>query len=283
MELAVYYDESYPAPWLGQHAGVLRQYLEPRGFKLLNAEELKSWICQKLTGGTCHQTSLVFSQDAVPDTVFPAGVDCANILFRKYLDDGGRIIWLGDVPLWYRAHRSMTEEPLQQTWQYGVPWALLGTVPLIADSSSCCEWVDKLKHVMKSRWYSMRPVNIERPYSFAGLKITPLAYAKVTLLPSSYNMLMISRWKKAGKKVAQISAQVGVGGLALGGGLSLTEAFPKELGIDKPLTLACAWHVRFNEKHPTQGFYRFVDAQIDEINSRILEDAELLAKLGMPV
>ena len=126
----------------------------------------------------------------------------------------------------------------------------------------------------------MRPVNIEKARDFQGLRITPLAYVEVTLLPCSYNMLMISRWKKAGKKVTQVSAQAGVGGLGLGGGLSLAESFPNELGISKPLTLACAWHISFNEDYPTQGFYRFLDAQVEQINTKTLDDVEHLARLG---
>ncbi len=242
---------------------------------------MEAWMRQKINSKTTHESSLVFCQDAVPDTVFSDGVDCANVLFRRYLDEGGRIIWLGDSPLWYRAHRlpDKADEP----WQYGAPLAVLGVIPLIADSSSHSEWVAGLKLNMKSRWYSMRPVHVKSVRKFQGLRITPLAFAKVTLLPSSYNMLMISRWKKAGKKVSQVSAQVGVGGLVLGGGLSLSEEFPEELGIDDPLTLACAWHIRFNETHPTQGFYRFLDTQIDEIRSEMFEDIEQLAKLDKSI
>lgn len=308
MELAVYYDEKYPATWLERYTAGLKLYLEQRGFKPLNAKELKSWMHQKINEKTAYQTSLVFSQDAVPDTVLPDGVDCANVLFRRYLDDGGRIVWLGDIPLWYRAHeKKATSESksnfLFESWQFGVPWAVLGAVPLIADSSTRCEWVQNLKGRMKSRWHSMRPINIEKPSNFlmgslskidftkktlsqqgfARVRITPLAYADVTLVPSSYNMLAITRWKKAGKKVSQISGQVGVGAFSLGAGLSLAETFPKELGIDKTLTLACAWHVRFNEMYPTQGFYRFLDAEIDEIDSKVVEDVETLAKLDIPV
>jgi hypothetical protein len=44
-------------------------------------------------------------------------------------------------------------------------------------------------------------VNTEVSEDRMNLKIEPLAYADVILLPSSLNALVIARWKKAGNKV----------------------------------------------------------------------------------
>ncbi len=283
MELAVYYDKAYPSQWLRRHSADLSRQLTAQGFKRLDAEELEVWMRQKVDNKTAGQSSVVFSQDIVPDTIFPDAVDCANVLLRKYLDEGGRVVWLGDIPLWLRGFSRSSNNQTQEVWQFGVPTAMLGIVPLIADSSSKCIWVDNLKQVMKSSWYSMRPINIRNHTNFIGLQIIPLALVNVTLIPSSYNIIQISRWKKARTRVTQGSAQLGAMGYGVGGGLSVAETFPKELSIEKSMRLACAWQIRFNALYPTQGFYRMLDAQFTELNSTILDDIRTLATLNRAI
>ena len=279
MEKAVYFDEGYPSKWLSrEHSADLRTRLNARGFKTLSAQGLKTWMLEKIGGKTAGNSSIVFSQDVVPDTIFPEGVDCANVLLRQYLDEGGRVVWLGDIPLWYRGLPNQ----IQEVWQFGVPTAMLGVVPLFADSSSNCRWIDSLK-AMKSNWYSMRPINIKNRKNFIGLQVIPLASADVTLMTSSYNISQISRWKKTGTKIKQGSVHIGALGYVIGGEVSMDETFPKELSINESMKLACAWQVRFNETYPTQGFYRILDAQFTELNSAILKDIQILATLDRPI
>jgi hypothetical protein len=284
MKRAVYFDEKYPSKWITRrHSEDLSTHLMANGFERLSAEGLRTWMQDGLESKNVGQSSIVFSQDIVPDTIFPDHVDCANVLFRKYLDEGGRVVWLGDIPLWYR---GLPDNQLKEVWQFGVPTAMLGVVPLFADSSSNCLWIDNLKQVMKSNWYSMRPINIKNHKNFIGLQIIPLALADVTLIPSSYNISQISRWKKAGTKIKQGSLQVGAAGYVIGGEVSIDETFPKELSINESMKLACAWQVRFNKKYPTQGFYRMLDAQFqftEKLNRDVFDDIETFATLDMPI
>jgi len=63
----------------------------------------------------------------------------------------------------------------------------------------------------------MRPIPLEVPTidtygideEITGLKVESLAYAQVRLLPSSYNFFNVSRWKKAGKKIGGLNANLG--------------------------------------------------------------------------
>lgn len=276
MELAVYFDETYPSKWLSrEHSAELRTQLNARNFEILGAQCLKIWMQKKIHDKNAGQSSVVFSQDVVPDTIFPDGVDCANVLLRKYLDEGGRVVWLGDIPLWYR---GLPNNQIQEVWQFNVPMAMLGVVSLFADSSSNCIWIDNLKQAMKSNWYSMRPINIKNQKNFIGLQIIPLALANVTLITSQYNINQISR-SKAGLQIRQGSAQIA----GMGGGLTVEETFPKELSINESMKLACAWQVRFNKKYPTQGFYRILDTQFTELSPAILEDIQKLVTLNRPI
>ncbi|MFC2022710.1 hypothetical protein ACFLTL_00915 [Chloroflexota bacterium] len=284
MEKAIYYDETYPAPWLGKHQDTLKKQLESLqedGFKRIDAVQLQSWMREQINDGKTYESSVIFFRDAIPDTIFPEGVDSANILFRKYLDEGGRVVWFGDIPLWYRAIKIVgANDGLDNRWLYNIPLAVLGLQPLVADSSTLCEWVGGLKNEMKYRWYSMRPVYAQNQRNFQGIEVKPLAYASVTLMPNQFNMSAILRWKKAGKKITGVSGQVGTQPIALGAGLSFQEKFPKELGT--PQRLACAWHAIFNRNYRSQGLYRFIDSQISEIDQDIIHDAKLLATISSP-
>lgn len=146
---------------------------------------------------------------------------------------------------------------------------------------------------MKSKWYSQRPVNINifedlydpraalsLPSNKLRLRYEILAYAYVILSPSPWNAFVITRWKKAGKKIGSI----GLGGNVLGSGgnlnVTLTEEYPKELSL-KPQKLACSWHVIFNEKFQHQGFYRLwdYDSIEDDPPADLLQDILTLATL----
>ena len=41
---------------------------------------------------------IVFSMDKAPDTILNS-ID-ANSIVRKFLDAGGKIVWIGDIPFW---------------------------------------------------------------------------------------------------------------------------------------------------------------------------------------
>lgn|GEM_PF-5986399 len=281
-QLSFYYDELYSSSWLGRHSNNIRNFLLGKNFRELNAHDLKDWITERISERNVTDSVVVFSQDIMPDTVF--SVKGTNCLIRKYLDSGGRIIWMGDIPFWYRSHKFIKEPELLQ--HEAIPQALLGVTPFIAETSSLCKWIPCFnKRKMESHWYSMRPISLEIPQidaqgveeTIGDLKVEALAYAQIRLLPSPYNILNIYRWKKSGKKVGGVNFQAGITPVNVGGGIQLGEYIPKELDLKKEMRLACAWKISFDKKYGSQGFYRFLDCDIDEINVNILNDVYRLA------
>jgi hypothetical protein len=73
----------------------LRDYLGERGYEVLDAEGLGRFMRQRLTDRS--PSVVVFSMDHLPATVAPVPAD--TVLFRRYLDAGGKVVWPGIPPM----------------------------------------------------------------------------------------------------------------------------------------------------------------------------------------
>jgi hypothetical protein len=99
-ERAVYYDASYPWTWAGSAPLWVRDVLAADGYDVVDATELRTWMDDRISDGL--PAVVVFSQDVAPDTVLEE--QSSQCTLRRYLDAGGKIVWFGDVPLYYQGH-----------------------------------------------------------------------------------------------------------------------------------------------------------------------------------
>lgn len=101
MDLIVYYDEDYPNSWIprAESKKVVR-FLIDKGFSEYNAQDLADWMRKAIDQGNCHLSIVVFSQDIVPETVCHDST--SNSLIRTYLDCGGTVLWIADLPFYYQ-------------------------------------------------------------------------------------------------------------------------------------------------------------------------------------
>jgi len=93
----VYRDTRYKATWFHRRERtIIVDYLDTRGYGVVDADELKAYMTEKGTG-----TCVVFAQDMAPDTVVddPARPG-RDSLIRDYMQRGGRVVWPGHVPLY---------------------------------------------------------------------------------------------------------------------------------------------------------------------------------------
>lgn len=101
MELIVYYDENYPNSWVPkEESEKVVRFLKSKGFSEYNSEDLAKWMRKSIDENTCHQSLVVFSQDIAPETVCHDRT--SNALIRTYLDCGGTVLWIGDIPFHYQ-------------------------------------------------------------------------------------------------------------------------------------------------------------------------------------
>lgn len=269
-ETIVYYDEDFPSSWIWKKsAKILSDRFLERGINRKDANQLRAWIGNKIEEGAPKST-VIFAQDIVPATVLRE--NSPNDLIRRYLDEGGRIIWIGDVPFWTKGHSNGEREDI---WQHGAPQAVLGIQPLIGEAATTCRWRDEVRERMESEWYCRRPVVADISKNME-ITFNELAVADVTLLPCSYNVQAITRWKKAGKKVGAFEFSA----MGLGGGVTLTEEYPEELSLT-PREYPTAWHLSFNDAYPAQGFYRLWDCMITRKPPQtLLNDIDKIAGLN---
>lgn len=97
----VYADPFYPSGWI-IGAEELVSILKDMGFTHRNAADLRSWMLTVLGMGRAYRTVTVMAQDVVPDTI--AATPDENAILRHYLNGGGNVLWIGNVPLYTQGH-----------------------------------------------------------------------------------------------------------------------------------------------------------------------------------
>jgi hypothetical protein len=94
---AAYWDGRYPSAWGGGGEG-MRDALQAAGYKILNADQLKTWMDGHIADKAL--SVVVFCRDVVPDTVAESMSNTCTL--RKYLDAGGKVVWYSDWPIYYQ-------------------------------------------------------------------------------------------------------------------------------------------------------------------------------------
>jgi outer membrane protein assembly factor BamB len=107
---AVFWDSTYAkANRVAAHAEI-RGYLADRGYEVLDAPALARFLTERL--GDRAPSVVVFAMDHLPATVAAAAAD--TVLFRRYLDAGGKAVWLGTPPyVWPKDVRTGDVEYIQ--------------------------------------------------------------------------------------------------------------------------------------------------------------------------
>lgn len=92
---AVFWDSAYvKANRVASHAEI-RGFLADRGYDVLDARALAGFLRARVADRA--PSVVVFAMDHLPETVAPIAAD--SVLFRRYLDAGGKAVWLGTPPL----------------------------------------------------------------------------------------------------------------------------------------------------------------------------------------
>jgi hypothetical protein len=74
---------------------MLRSYLTRRGYEQLDTATLARFLSERVSDRA--PSVVVFAMDHLPRSVAPVAAD--TVLFRRYLDSGGRVVWVGTPPL----------------------------------------------------------------------------------------------------------------------------------------------------------------------------------------
>jgi hypothetical protein len=218
----------------------------------------------------CSSAIVVFGQDVVPDTIFESTF--ADCLARRFLDLGGSMVWMGDIPFWYvgrqgkKAPRDLVEA--DGAGKYGSVMAVLGVIPLFAFPPRAVRFTVRGRGVgLKTRWAGQRPCLNVGWWGFH-----PLARTKS---PAYISGPPMRRYRRI---------QLGVRAFSFGGaGIELT---PKDEAKSQPrgpsLDLghyASAWYKNFNRRLDGSGFYRIWDFRAEVLTDPMLAELAKLAEL----
>ncbi|MBC7897645.1 MAG: PQQ-binding-like beta-propeller repeat protein, partial [Cytophagaceae bacterium] len=91
---AVFWDSTVAQRGLGRTGARIRDRFLSHGYELLNARRLAEWMAARIDDAV--PSVVVFAIDHAPETVAPVSAD--SVLFRRYLDAGGKVVWTGLPP-----------------------------------------------------------------------------------------------------------------------------------------------------------------------------------------
>jgi hypothetical protein len=156
----VYYDADYPWTWAGPAPLWVRDVLAADGYDVLDAAGLRTWMEDRISDGL--PAVVVFSQDVAPDTVLET--PSPQCTLRRYLDAGGKVVWFGDVPIYYQGHAGggLTV------------WGVSGSINVLGFNAAGGSW-DVGQHVSftpdGAAWGLTDPWPSLRPALPAGLRV----------------------------------------------------------------------------------------------------------------
>ncbi|TKJ35763.1 MAG: hypothetical protein CEE38_14245 [Planctomycetes bacterium B3_Pla] len=156
---AAYWDGRYPSGWAGG-GEVMRDALEFAGYKILDADQLKTWMDARVTDGT--PSVVVFCHCIAPDTVAESMSSICTL--RRYLDAGGKIVWYADIPMFHQGHSDGTR----------TVWGNNGSINILGFDAASGPWdtQDEVTFTVNGvNWGLTETWQSERPTSGGGLRV----------------------------------------------------------------------------------------------------------------
>jgi hypothetical protein len=257
-EIVVYHDSSLPSVWIDkskQYPQKIASAFSKKGVKILDALSLKSFILEALNNGTANQKLIVFSQDVTPDSIVESN-SSSNTL-RQYLDAGGSVLWIGDIPLYYKGE-AKKEKPTV-IGDSGAPIEILGVIPIFSIPKKSVSFTYNGKRIgLRTSWSGMRPVLQDKEISALARSESVLCRYYIDIKKKKGIL------GRLGDKIRTIQSVQAMGvGIKLGeedgrtsqGAQTQTQqALPH---IHE--THVNAWVKCFNSNYPKSGFYRIWD------------------------
>jgi len=305
VEKVVYHDEKYPTSWITPRiASDITSFLNQHDFSVLDANQLRNFMLNKMEN-KIENAVVVFSVDIAPDTVLDD--PSANCLIRQFLDAGGRVVWIGDIPFWHIGRKGIKGIPRHRKetlpwYQTGAHMAVLGVNPVIRTAS--LETVNitregKTMGLVQS-WSGVRPVEVPKELGarlwWKNIRLVirkgkshpknlyigsiPKDRGMLVLAESRYLaarpvILVKKRWRLQVRS-AEISLPPGIS-IAPGG--SEEVARPEENVYWK--RYANAWFKNFNKDNPLSGFIRIWDYIPKIMTENMLDELLSVATFGL--
>jgi hypothetical protein len=93
--LTVFWDEDLRNVAFNQSHEVIRAYLAESGYRVLDVGSVTDFLRERITDE--EPSVVVFAMDHVPSAIAAEAAD--TVLLRRYLEAGGKVVWLGLPPM----------------------------------------------------------------------------------------------------------------------------------------------------------------------------------------
>lgn len=267
IELAVYRDPGYPSSWIEERKGspdIIAWFLMERNCKKLDAEQLRVFMLNAIDKRNAHEKLLIFSQDVVPETVVEEFYSKTTL--REYLDAGGSVLWMGDIPLYYIGVKGK-DKPLE-AWRNDV----LGIIPLFLIPKISVNFTPYGEEMgLRWPWTGIRPIRSSEKIQV--LAETKEIIAQYYVNPKRFVPKGIGNRPNEAKPEGKITLH----------GLNTARCIPSSEGMgklqdgsmDPPVpygTSVNAWVKRYSDCYPDCGFFRIWDCMPGPLDDIMLRD-----------
>jgi hypothetical protein len=209
----------------------------------------------------------------VPYTILESN-SSSNTL-RQYLDAGGSLLWIGDVPLYYKG--EMDKEEPTNVAKFAAPIEILGIIPIYSVPKTTVSFTFLGRKVgLRTKWSGMRPV-------IQDGGIVPLANSES--LACRYFAEITRKTSAFGRFQSKLSTIQSVQTMQFG--LTFGEKTDQNQDRSKPTIHAHevhtnAWVKCFNTYYSKSGFYRIWDYPpanlTDEMVNELVEIAQAISR-----
>jgi hypothetical protein len=274
--------------WVSVEKGMqVSTHLSKIGFTRKNSAELGRWMNQVLSEGVSDKTVLMFAQDIAPYDVYDD--DTSNALIRQYLDNGGAVIWIGDVPFFYKSkskgdHYEVTNFggviDGERKWDFPSPLNVLGVVPVSMAVSSRSSITRKgAAFGLRTSWSSMRPIVIPSYLETERTRITNFTLHRPGFIELAHAEGIGTPWVQPLARTGHLKKFLGF----LGTGS--IKAGPVEISSEtaqKPLESSAkyvsAWIKTFDRSSKGGGFIRLWDFAPRIVTEKMLAEVTTLLR-----
>lgn len=255
IEMVVYYDTDYPSAWIANKSERIALFLQNKAIKIKTAEELKEFMSDSIEKENGYKKLVVFSQDVIPDTI--AENYTSTTTLREFLDQGGSVLWMGDIPL-FNIGKKGEKKLNDDAWKNGAPVTMLGVVPIFAPTVKRGVNItyEGKRLGLKHKWSGIRPI-------LPDTKIKSLAEAEVIYsVPYLSGILSkgtVDRLKKPTKRKG-IEIEAGIPPLKMSYKTEVNKT--PEMEVNRRFlheVFPNAWLKNYNDNYPFSGFYRIWD------------------------
>jgi len=255
----IYYDNNYPTNWIENNfARKIKDSLIKK-FKavIVGGDNIKDFMIELIKNGKVRNSLIIFTQDVFPKSIIEEPFTTNTL--REYLDAGGSIFWIGDIPLWYVGNENNHKFDISTD---GSVFRVLGLNQAFGNPKTSVLFTDLgFEFGLKHSWSGNRPI-------FSDEYIKPLAVSSNL----NYNpAFQIEPYRSPLTRLWDFIRRFK--GISLTG-ITFSEPKPKD-DVSKQIfhrTMVNAWIKNYNTEYPNSGMFRIWDYHPSMITENMLDD-----------